>query len=109
MNQESHVPLFALAGSLRGWHQKGLSQRLGIPNLAELRQFLPRQVDIAAQLRIENLPRHVALLLPYRTLQHSCSALLSKHRPRGNEIGRSRSRINLVMSTVKLRSGNCVK
>ena len=37
------------------------------------------------------------------------SALLSKHHPRGNEIGRSRSWMNLVMSTLKLQSGNCVK
>ena len=43
------------------------------------------------------------------TSPSDASALLSKHRPRGNEIGRSRSRMNLVMSTLKLRSGNCVK
>ena len=55
--------------------------------------------------KIENLPRLAMLSLPLRTLPHSCP----KHRPRGNEIGRSLSRINLVTSNLKLRSGNCVK
>ena len=36
-------------------------------------------------------------------------ALLSKHRLRCNEICRGRSCVNLVISTLKLRSGNCVK
>ena len=89
-------PLFAFAGSLRGWHQRDPSPRLGIPNLAELR---PRQADIDAQSRVENLPRLAVPSLPTRTLPRSC----------GNEIGRSLSRMNLVMSTLKLRSGDCVK
>ena len=73
-SHESEVPrpLFALAGSLRGWHQRDPSQRLGIPNLAGLRRFLPRQADIAAQPRIENLPRLAALSLPLRSLPSSC-------------------------------------
>ena len=58
-SHESEVPrlLFALTSSQRGWHQRDPSLRLGIPNLAELRRFLPRQTDIAAQSRKENLPR----------------------------------------------------
>ena len=43
------------------------------------------------------------------TSPSDASTLLSKHRPRGEEIGRSLSRINLVMSTLMLRSCNCVK
>ena len=42
------------------------------------------------------------------TSPSDASALLSKHRLRGNEIGQSLSRMNLVMSTLNLRSGNYV-
>ena len=72
MNWESHSPVFALAGSLRSWHQRDPSPLLGIPNLAELRRFLPRQGDIAAQPRMENLPRLAALSLLPRTRPRSC-------------------------------------
>ena len=65
-------PLFASAGSQRGWHQRDHLLRLRIPNLAELRRFLPRQADIAAQPKIENLPRLAALSLHHRTLPRSC-------------------------------------
>ena len=95
---------FNLVHSAVGIRQDPLL-RLGIPNLAELRRFLPRQADIAVQSKKENLPRLVALSLH----PSDASALLSKHLPRGNEIGRSRSRMNSVLSTLKLRSGNCVK
>ena len=62
-------------------------------------RFLPRQADIDARPTVRNA----------FTFPSVASALLSKHRPRCSEIGRSRSWINLVMSTSKLRSGNCVK
>ena len=65
-------PLFAITGSQRGWHQRDPLLRLGILNLAELRRFLPRQVDIAMHSKIENLPRLAVPSLAPRTLPHSC-------------------------------------
>ena len=93
-------PLFASARSQRGWLQRDPSPRLGIPNFAELRRFLPRQADIAAQ---------PATARSAFTAPSVASALLAKHRPRCSEIGWSRSWMNPVISTLKLRSGNCVK
>ena len=73
-SHESEVPrlLFALTSSQRGWHQRFPLLRLGIPNLAELRRFLPRQVEVAVQSKIENLPRLATLALHPRTLPRSC-------------------------------------
>ena len=73
-SHESEVPrpLFASTPSQRDWHQRDPLLRLGIPNLAELRRFLPRQVDIAEQSKMENLPGLAMLSLPLRTLQNSC-------------------------------------
>ena len=104
-SHESEVshPLFTLTGSQRGWHQRDPLLRLGIPNLAELRRFLPRQAYIAAQTRIENLPR---LAMPSRTLPHSCPNIVPVVM---NVVVVSLCRINLVVSTLKLRSSNCVK
>ena len=82
LTNESHEsefprPLFALTDSKRDWHQKDPSLRLGIPNLAGLRRFLPRQVDIAVQSKIENLPRLAMLSLPLRTLPHFCPNIVN--------------------------------